>query len=259
MHKLACPGCKEFLILLPEPQYHSFLIWREWSLRDICNGSKMLNLQSIKSRVYAGHLSTFQCIVLNWCASLLATLATMVLLCIKTILSFRVHPDSCPWSSQQFLKCLMLSVQNYCVVMWTLVLPFGLLGWIHCLVCCTAMLLALDSHPVECTVLCKCLSVQWPNQTHNSVIYNASTVSRMGFSCTHLTNRLFNDTVSFLLIFRVTRHNTGSPQLSDIWLSYNLHFCTLYILTPNPSFKHWIWSFVNSWWTNILSYHTVAL
>jgi len=43
----------------------------------------MLNLQSTKSGAYAGHLSTFQCIVLNWCASLVATMATVALLCSK--------------------------------------------------------------------------------------------------------------------------------------------------------------------------------
>jgi hypothetical protein len=168
MLKLACPGCKEFLILLPEPQYQSFLIWCEWFLRDFFNGPKMSNLQSTKSRVYAGHLSTLQCIVLNSRASLLATMA---LLCSKMILSFWVHPDICPWSSQQFLKCLMVSVQNYCVVMWTEVLPFGLLGWIHCLICCTAMLPALDFHPADCTVLCTCLSVQWRNQTQQCQLH----------------------------------------------------------------------------------------
>jgi len=162
MQKLACPGCKEFLILLPEPQYHSFLILCEWSLRGFFNGPKMLNLQSTRSRVYAGYLSTFQCIVLNWCASLLATMATTALLCSKTMLSSRVYPAICPWSSQQFLKCLMVGDQNYCVVMWTEVPSFGLLGWIHSFVCCYAMLPALDSHPADCTALCKCLSVQWP-------------------------------------------------------------------------------------------------
>ena len=165
-----------------------------------------------------------------------------------------VIPGS-PWhlsiSTQQFMKCLMVRVQNYCVVMWTEIPPFGLLGWIHCLVCSTAMLPALDSHPVDCTVLCQCLSVHWPTQTHSNVIYNASSVPWMGFSCTHLTNRLFNVIVLHLLIFRVTRHNTGSPQLSDIWLSYNLHFCTLYILAPYPSFTGWFWSFIHSWRANI--------
>lgn len=46
---------------------------------------------------------------------------------------------------------------NYDVVMWTEIPPFGLLWWIHCLVSCTAILPALDSHPVDCTVLCKCV------------------------------------------------------------------------------------------------------
>ena len=116
------------------------------------------------------------------------------------MLSVQVYPDICPWSSQQFLKCLTVTVHNYCVVMWnevqkqgSLDVPLVLLRWIHLLVCCAAMLL-----------------VQWPSQTHSSAIYTASTVPQMGFSCTHLTNRLFNVAVSYLLIFRVTRHNKNT-------------------------------------------------
>jgi len=181
MQKLACPGCKEFLILLPEPQYPSFLIWCEWFLRGSFNGPKMLNLQNTRSRVYAGHLSTFQCTVLSWCAHLSATMATMALLWSKTMLSSRVYPDICPWSSQQFLKCLMVRDQNYCVVMWTEVPPFGLLGWIHSFVCCSAMLPALDSQPADCIVLWKCLLVQWPKSNTQQCYLQCQLSATNGF------------------------------------------------------------------------------